>query len=259
MLHRRLDSLGKYAPTGFDLLDKSITQCFLHAEGPGALPTRHRTSRKLLGVLSPYGVYDKIGYLSAWSYARVAESALPDIFVVIGQATAAEGFFTYLFSGWETPFGKVQSGKDRGQILLQLFPLLKHDAAAFSRADAIEAQLPFLQFVNKDALRELTILPLLVNSTDYDACQRLGEALGELGEQCHLSIIGSCNLTGDVVDPALVDALKTIDVKKIRDILSVRHASGELLVFAEAMKSLYARQGRLLAYRPGSASMVFER
>lgn len=241
------------------MLDKSITQSFLHAEGPGELPSRHRSSKKLLGVLTPVGLYDAVGPLAAWSYGHLAESALPDVFVVLGKATASEGFFTYLFSGWETPFGVVQVDKVRGQTLLHSFPSLKNDVQAFAAADAIETQLPFLQFVNNDILRQLTILPLLVNSTDYDACQRLGEALGELGEQNNLCLIGGCNLVNDLTDPALIDALKTINTKKIRDILQVRRASGELLVFAEAMKSLYVSQGKLLAYQPGYASMVFTR
>jgi len=253
MLHKRVHG-GLYS-SSFDLLDREITQCFLHAEGPGALPAR-RTTKNLHGLLSPSGPSRTVGQISAWAYKEMAEAAFPDVFVVIGKGEK-EGFFTYLFSGWETPFGLVHTAKEEGQELIALFPPLRNDALAFASSDAIASQLPFLQFANRDKLSEIVVLPLLVNTLDYPACLRLGEALGDLGEQHALCIIGSSNLYGDAVDHAVVEGLKSIDVKKIHDVTHVNKSAGDLLVFAEAMKSLFVKQGKLLHYTPGHAAMVF--
>ena len=256
MLHRQPLLSGKWYPSGFDLLDREITNCFLHAEGPGALPSR-RTRQRILGIIGPYGSYQDVGQVSAWAYKEIAESEFPDVFIVLSRGGTSYGFHTSLFSGWQTPFGVVHVDKERGQQLLRSFDKLRNNYDALQEGGSLEAQLPFLQFVNKDKLQEIKIIPLLINSIDYPACQQLGEALAELGERCHICIIGSCNLYGDVVDAALIDALKRVDAKKIHDIAQVRTAPGDFVVLIEAMKHLFAREGRLLHYQPGAAALSF--
>ncbi len=248
--------MGRWYPSSFDLLDKEVVNCFLHAEGPGELPTR-RTTQQLLGVLSPYGNYQQIGQVCAWAYKEIAESQFPELFVIMGKGGNDYGFFTSLFSGWKTPFGIIDVDKERGQQLMNSFPALQNDYAAFEEGASVEAQLPFLQFASRDKLHELRVLPVLVNSLDYPQCRQLGEAIAELRDGCRMCVIGSCVLYGDVVDTALVDALKRIDTKKVLDIAQVNAARGDLVVFLEAMKSLFARRGRLLHYQPGAAAFAF--
>ncbi len=256
MLHRQPVSMGKLYSSGFDMLNKEIEQSFLHAEGPGELPIR-RTTQQLLGILAPYGNYRDVGHLCAWAYKEIAESQFPDVFVIIGKGGTEYGFFTSLFSGWKTPFGIVDVDKEKGQELIKLFPDLKNDYTAFEQGAAIEAQLPFLQFANRDKLNDVRILPILVNSLDYPKCQALGEAIADLRGNGRICVIGSCTLYGDLVDTALVDALKRMDTKKILDIAQVNAARGDIVVFTEALKHLFARRGRLLHYQPGAAALSF--
>ena len=256
MLHRQPLLSGKWYPSGFDLLDREINNCFVHAEGPGELPS-HRTNKRLLGVISPYGDYQEIGQVCAWAYKEIAESEFPDAYIILGKGGKEYGFFTSLFSGWQTPLGTVNVDKELGQQLMRSFEKLKNDYDALEDGGSIEGQLPFLQFANKDKLQEIKIIPLLINSIDYNACMKLGEAIAELGEKNKVCVIGSCNLYGDVGDAATVDALKRIDTKKIHDIAQVRTANGDFIVFMEAMKHMFARKGRLLNYEPGAAALSF--
>ncbi len=256
MLHKPPSFCGTLYASSFDLLDKEISQCFLHAEGPGALPGQ-RTARRTLGILVPEGRYSDVGYVGAWAHRQLGESVFPEVFVVLGRGGQRDGFFTFLFSGWETPFGVVQVHLEVGHTLLHAFPGLRNDYASFGRESAIEVQLPFLQYCHRDKLRELQFLPLLVQSKDYDACAQLGEALAELQERYRLCVVASCNLYGDEVDAALVDALKRLDTKEVRDILHLRSAPGDFLVFAEAMKNMFTDEGKLLCYRPGAAALSY--
>jgi AmmeMemoRadiSam system protein B len=256
MMHRQASFGGKLYPSSFDLLDKGIQACFTHAEGPGALPSG-RVDRRVYGILSPPGVYQDIGHINAWSYKVLGESSFPDVFVVLGHGQHHEGFSTYLFSGWETPFGVVDVDKKHGNMLLSSFPELVNRVDEPADYAVIESQLPFLQFVNKDYLQDLKIIPLLITSKDYIACKRLGEILGELGEQCNLCVIGSCSLYGEVVDPALLEGLKTLDTKKVTDIVQMNAMRGDLIVFIEAMKTLFAKKGDLLYYHLGKAALSF--
>ncbi len=245
---------GKLYPSSFDLLDKEVVNCFLHAEGPGELPS-HRKPKRIFGILSPYGNFQEIGHVCAWAYQQAAECAFPYVFVILGRKSDT-GFSTYLFSGWQTPFGVVESDKEHGQRLLQAFPALKNETAPFDDCMEIETQLPFLQFAGRDKLQEIRIIPILVNSRDYDACQKLGEAIGELSEQCSLCVICSSNLFGEDVDGVLIEALKNIDGKKMKEIAGMKNI-GEIAVFFEAMKSMFAPKGRLLHYSSQHAAMVF--
>jgi len=43
----------------------------------------------------------------------------------------------------------------------------------------------------------------------------------------------------------------------VLDIAQVNAARGDIVVFLEAMKSLFARRGRLLHYQPGAAAFAF--
>lgn len=254
MLHKKVISRGLY-PSGFNLLDKEVTNCFLHAEGPGELPSQ-RGNRNVVGVLTPNGKYREMGHMCAWAHKEIAEAEFPDVFVIIGRGES-EGFSTYLFSGWETPFGIVNVDKKRGDFILKNFENLKNEAKSFKDEKTIGSQLPFLQFSNKDRVKDIKIIPILVNSKDYSECSKLGQVIGDLGEDCKVCVVGSCNLYGDVVDNALVDGLKNVDVKKVSDIVKVKNVPGDFIVFVEAVKQLFAKKGDLMYYHPGYASMVF--
>jgi len=72
-----------------------------------------------------------------------------------------------LLDDFQTPFGLVKVDKDFANALMKNSSL-EENRRAHLEEHSIEAQLPFLQFVEKDYLKHLKILPIVVDYTcDY--------------------------------------------------------------------------------------------
>ncbi len=156
---------GAFYDAYFDSLEKQIISCFNHKLGPGALPLKKRT-KKLKAVIVPHAGYVYSGMCAAWVYKEIAEAEFPDLFIIIGPA---HGGYNSAISieDWKTPFGLVKTDKDFA-LKLKKNSDLKIAEEAHSNEHSIEVQIPFLQFVNKDKLSKLRILPIIfTNDLDY--------------------------------------------------------------------------------------------
>jgi hypothetical protein len=81
---------------------------------------------------------------------------------------------------WQTPLGEVAADAELGAQLLRRFPALQEDSAAHRGEHAIEVQLPFLQARRRD----LSIVPIVIGTSNFDVLRGLGEALAEvIGER----------------------------------------------------------------------------
>jgi len=156
---------GAFYKGNFDSLEKQIISCFNHKLGPGALPLKKRT-KKLKAVIAPHAGYDYSGPCAAWAFKEIAEAEFPDLFIIIGPAHA--GYSSAMsIEDWKTPFGLVKTDKDFA-LKLKENSDLKIIEDVHSNEHSIEVQLPFLQFVNKDKLSKLRILPIVfTNDLDY--------------------------------------------------------------------------------------------
>jgi hypothetical protein len=147
---------GQFYPGRFAELSKEIESCF--RKGPGAVPGK-RKRQQINAVISPHAGYQFSGPTAAWAYKEIAEYIFPDVFVVLGLSHG--GYRTCIsFDDWETPFGIVKNDNDFSEALK-----IYHDEKIHADEHSIEAQLPFLQFANKDKLKEIRICPIIVN--DY--------------------------------------------------------------------------------------------
>jgi len=140
-----------------EALKDQIKGCFLSKFGPGKLP-EGRKERDILGLIAPHAGYTYSGACAAYSYKEIAESKLPDLFVILGLSHSGYGSCISL-KDWETPLGIVKNDKDFGKSLMKNSGL-KQDEAAHDQEHSIEAQLPFLQFVCKE---EIKIAPIIVS------------------------------------------------------------------------------------------------
>jgi len=144
----------------FQELDKQINECFKSKFGPGDLPIKKR-EKNILAIVAPHAGYQFSGPCAAWAYKEIGESKLPDLFIMLGLSHSGYGSSISL-KDWETPFGIVKFDKEFGNSLIKNSKL-KHDEEAHSQEHSIEVQLPFLQFVNRDYLKKLRILPIIVS------------------------------------------------------------------------------------------------
>jgi len=185
---------GKFYDIEFGKLDKQIRNSFLGTFGPGEMPIKKR-SRKIYGAIVPHAGYSLSGQCAAWVYKDLAESEIPDVYVVIGSNHTGEGpeMSTYLFGDWETPFGIVKIDTEFGKELVKKCPDLANESTAHISEHSVEVQLPFLQFINKENLRDLKVLPIVVKDCSHDACCRLADAITDIGKK--VCVIASTDLT----------------------------------------------------------------
>jgi len=153
---------GQFYSANFQELDKQIKECFLNKFGPGELPSKR--NKKIFGVIAPHAGYMFSGPCMAYSYKEIAESKFPETYIILG--TSHSGFSGTLLKDYKTPFGLVKTDQELAKHLMKKLPFFKESDLAHKAEHSIEVQLPFLQFVSKDNLKELKILPIVCNYTE---------------------------------------------------------------------------------------------
>ena len=159
---------GQFYADGFEELDKQIIDCFNSKFGPGDLPVE-RSSRKVIhGVVSPHAGYQASGPGAAWAYKEIAEAKFPSCFIMLGTDHRGLGLSqaSTTLAEWETPFGIVKADEGFAREIMGRCDFVKNDFKAHANEHSIEVQLPFLQFVNKDYLRKIKIVPLMISTHD---------------------------------------------------------------------------------------------
>ena len=152
---------GTFYTENFQDLEEEIQLCFLHDKGPGDLPIK-RGEKKIKAVIVPHAGYAFSGACAAWGYKEIAESKMPDVYIMLGPNHTGQGQTSVLLDSWETPFGIVKADEELGKALVERTDLVE-DAQAHLNEHSIEVQLPFLQFVSKDVLQQLRILPIAIS------------------------------------------------------------------------------------------------
>ena len=126
-------------------LNEQIEGCFNSEYGPGKLPEKTR-DKDCIGVVVPHAGYAFSGPCAAFGYKELAESKMPDLYVILGISHEGhQGIITTL-EDFETPFGVVATDKEFGQKLIQNSELTESNEA-HKREHSIEVQIPFLQFI----------------------------------------------------------------------------------------------------------------
>lgn len=268
-MNRKPCVAGQFYASDFNKLDKQIIDCFKSKFGPGTLPVRKRKG-KVFGAIAPHAGYMFSGHAQAWVYKEIAEAEFPDLFVIIGPNHTGFGanFSTYLFSDWETPLGTVKVDKKFGKELIKKFPSLVNETGAHLSEHSIEVQLPFLQFANRDKLKDIKFLPIIVGYSEYNECLKLADAITDTDK--NICVIASSDFThygpnyGYLpfvhakkeniynLDSEAINFVKKLDSKGFFEYKNKRKATicgaGPIIVAIEAVKSLGAKSGKLLSY-----------
>lgn len=149
---------GQFYEKEFDLLNKEIEACFYSKFGPGDLPVKRSGTKTLKAVISPHAGYSFSGACAAWAYKEIAESRFPRTFIIIGPSHY--GLESGMSSQeWNTPFGVVKPDSDLIKTI-QEETTLRLNELIHKEEHSIEVQLPFLQFVNKDRIADIRIVPI---------------------------------------------------------------------------------------------------
>jgi len=257
---------GQFYPSSFEELNKQIDDCFESKFGPGALPIRKR-EKEILGIISPHAGYAYSGACAAWAYKEIAESRFADLYIILGLSHSGFGSCLSL-EDWETPFGLVQTDKEFGRRLIKKG--IKQDEKAHAQEHSIEVQLPFLQFVNKDYLKQLKIIPIIASpDMDYkEMAKKIIEVVKEM--KIRVCVIASSDFTHFglnysyfpfkdnikenmyKLDKEAIGHIKELDAYKFLSYIDKTGATicGKypIAVMLEACKLLGAKEAKLLHY-----------
>lgn len=261
---------GQFYPAKFEELDKQINNCFKSKFGPGDLPIERSNRKVTHGIVSPHAGYQFSGHAAAWAYKEIAESKFPSCFIMLGTDHTGLGFskVSTTLAEWETPFGIVKCDKSFAREIMSKCDFVKDDFKAHVSEHSIEVQLPFLQFVNKDYLRKIKIVPLMVSRYDLDICRALGDTIADINED--ICVIASSDFThyglnygytpflNDKkenmykLDGEAIEFIKKMDTKGFLEYLNKTRATvcgaGAIAVCMEIMKNLGVKKGQLLNY-----------
>ncbi|MFH1770405.1 MAG: AmmeMemoRadiSam system protein B [archaeon] len=164
------------------LLAKQIEECFLDERGPGDLPLS-KASDSVKAVIVPHAGYMYSGPCAAWAYKAIAETKMPDIFILLGPSHHS-GQSGFSLETYETPLGMVRVDQKFARVLGEKGNL-KQNESIHDDEHSLEVQLPFLQYIFKKNPEKIKVLPILI-SDDVNirsVALDLKEALVETGKK----------------------------------------------------------------------------
>ncbi|MBN2111575.1 AmmeMemoRadiSam system protein B, partial [Candidatus Woesearchaeota archaeon] len=82
---RKPSVAGQFYPQESEELREQIKGCFLSEFGPGRLPKKSRNG-KVLGAVAPHAGYQFSGPCAVFTYMALAESKIPDTYVILGPS-----------------------------------------------------------------------------------------------------------------------------------------------------------------------------
>jgi AmmeMemoRadiSam system protein B len=93
-----------------------------------------------------------------------------------------EGAAIMATGAWATPLGACPIDSDLAKALIKCGeapapPCILESEQAHEEEHSLEVQLPFLQFLNKQ--KPVRIVPLVISTSSYSACERVGEAIAK--------------------------------------------------------------------------------
>jgi len=214
---------GLFYPKDYTKLEKEIQNNFLDSLGPGEFPIS-RKNKPIKSIIVPHASYLFSGQCAAWAYKEIAESKIPKAYVIIGPHHNKQGKVSVSVDDFETPFGVLKVNQEIVKELKEKTELIENNGGVHNDDHSVEVQLPFLQFVNKDKINEIKIVPLLIGKISFEECLELGEALSEIDD---ITLIISTDFThyGDEFNYkpfiySIQNNIKNIDSKIFQFILN---------------------------------------
>ncbi len=263
-------------------LNQQITECFTHRFGPGAVPTpNEKGPRKILGIVSPHAGYMYSGPVAANGFGRIASDGKPDAFVIMGPNHTGYGSGVSILTDgtWETPMTTSPIDGELSKQIQKQTGVLDVDEVAHAYEHSIEVQLPFLQFLFKDAVK---FVPICMMMQDLKTCREIAKSIVESMKGRDLALIASSDFThyephetAARKDRTAIDAILNLDDAKLNDLGESSKVTmcgyGPITTLIAAAKMVGSVKPELLSYRTsgditgdktsvvGYSSIVFQR
>ncbi len=209
---------------------------------------------KALGAVVPHAGYIFSGETAGAVYSRLV---IPETLILIGPnhtgygeacAIQVQGF-------WKTPLGEVEINSILAKEILKNSSFLTEDSSAHESEHSIEVQVPFLQYLRKDA----KIVPVILSECTLDVCREIGKAVASATRSQDAIVIASSDMThyesaeeAKAKDEKAIQAIINLNeeelinrVKKFRISMCGYIPAAVMLV---ACKELGAKEAELIKY-----------
>jgi len=186
---------------------------------------------RICALVSPHAGYPYSGRIAAHGFRELAGQDAHTV-VIIGPSHVEYFRHTSVFDGaaYETPLGRVKVNVRLARALCECDASIRatdngHIQPNVGRGEhGIEVQLPFLQRV----LPEAMIVPIVMGTQDWDACEALGAALAATCTDPGVVVVASSDLShfydytkASALDTIFCDTLSRLDPRALHDAVSM--------------------------------------
>ena len=241
-------------------LTKQITDCFTHPFGPGQVPKPNQQGpRKILGIVCPHAGYMYSGPVAANGYSKLATDGQPDVCIILGpnHTGIGSGLSIQTEGAWETPIGIIRIDSGLAMKIQKSSSIIDVDESAHESEHSIEVQLPFLQFLFKEAVE---FVPICMMMQDLRTSREVAKTIVENTKGKNFAIIASSDFThyepqadANRKDGEAIDAILKLDDEQLNELGESNRVTmcgyGPITTLIAAAKMLGDVKAELLAHK----------
>lgn len=210
---------------------KRLEWCFLHELGPRKLPSKSPVLKeKVVGIVSPHAGYMYSGPIAAHGYYELSLRMRPDLVIIIGPNHHGRGapIAVPTHEVWRTPLGDIIIDQDFATKLVKESRLVELDDIAHAYEHSIEVQLPFLQYVYGDRIKNLKVVPIAMLLQNPEVSDSLGKAIKSLEDKLgyNAMVIASTDFThyepqriAYHKDKMAIDAITELNLRRLYNVV----------------------------------------
>ncbi len=199
------------------------------------------------------------GPVAANGYGKLATDGQPDVAIILGpnHTGLGSGLSIQTEGAWETPIGITRVNSDLARKIQKSSSIIDVDDTAHASEHSIEVQLPFLQFLFKDAIE---FVPICMMMQDLTTSIDVAKTIIETTKGKNVAIIASSDFThyepqaaANRKDREAIDAILKLDDKQLNELGGSNRVTmcgyGPITTLIAAAKMLGDVKPDLLAYK----------
>jgi AmmeMemoRadiSam system protein B len=199
------------------------------------------------------------GPVAANGYNRLASDGVPEAFIILGpnHTGYGSGVSILIDGAWETPLGVTAVDGDLAKKVQKASELLDVDETAHSHEHSIEVQLPFVQFLFKDAVK---FIPICMMMQDLRTSREIAKTIIEQCQGRDFVIIASSDFThyephdtASRKDKTALDAIIDLDDERLNELGETGSVTmcgyGPITTLISAARILGGVRAELLSYK----------
>jgi AmmeMemoRadiSam system protein B len=213
--------------------------------------------KSVSGIISPHAGFMYSGTVAGSVYSAIK---IPETVILVGPNHTGKGPNASIMAKgqWKSPLGSVEIDTELANLIVSNESILKIDTQAHLGEHSLEAQLPFLQFFQKD----LNIVPICLKRISFEQCESIGQAITNSIRQHtkKVLIVASSDMSHFEThentvkkDRMAIDEILNLDPKGLDNIVRQNQITmcgvNPAIVMLTASTQLGANQANLIKYK----------